>query len=88
MFGVTRRYFGDDRDGFYRTSDERDTRRHVAIGWVLREEAVLSGAGPGHWELQMRLVSSGGGGAGVCTGSRSSCPMTSSGSFSVTSSQA
>jgi hypothetical protein len=60
--GVTRRYLGDDFDEFYRTSDERDVHRHLSIGWLLLEESVISGAGPGHWELQLRPVSAGGGG--------------------------
>ncbi len=60
--GVTRRYLGDDFDEFYRTSDERDVSRHVSIGWVLLEESVTPGAGPGRWEMQLRPVSAGGGG--------------------------
>lgn len=60
--GVTRRYLGDDFDEFYRTSDEPDVHRHLSIGWLLLEESMISGAGPGHWELQMRPVSAGGGG--------------------------
>jgi hypothetical protein len=60
--GVTRRYLGADFDEFYRTSDERDVHRHLTIGWLLLEESVALGEGPGRWEMQLRPVSAGGGG--------------------------
>ena len=84
--GITRRYLGDDFDEFYRTSDERDVHRHLSIGWFLLEESVISGAGPGHWELadtarlgwrRWRPASS--------PRFRRLCPTTSRGSSSVTS---
>lgn len=58
--GITRRYATVDFDEFFRTSDEHVVHQHVSIGWLLLDESVLSGAGPGHEELRLRPVSAGG----------------------------
>jgi len=58
--GSTRRYATADFDEFFRTSDEHVVHQHVSIGWLLLDESILPGAGPGHEELQLRPVSAGG----------------------------
>jgi hypothetical protein len=58
--GVTRRYATADFDEFLTTSDEHVVHQHLTIGWLLLDERVLPGAGPGHEELVERLVSTGG----------------------------
>ena len=64
--GVARRYATADFDEFLTTSDEYVVHQHLAIGWLLLDERVLPGAGPGHEELVERLVSTGGyGGASL-----------------------
>ncbi len=58
--GVTRRYTTADFDEFFTTTEEHVMHQHMVIGWLLLEESMLPGAGPGHMELRLQPVSAGG----------------------------
>jgi hypothetical protein len=60
--GLTRRYAADDFDEFLTTSDEDLVHQRVADGWLLLDESLLRGAGPGHEEVRLRPVTGGYGG--------------------------
>jgi hypothetical protein len=54
------RYLPDDFDEIWTTTDEHEAGRHVSIGWLLLDEVVGPGSGPGHVEIQQRAVFTGG----------------------------
>ncbi len=56
------RYAEADFDGLWQTTDEHEMRRHVGLGWILLDEQVGPGEGPGHMELVTRAETSGGAG--------------------------
>jgi hypothetical protein len=60
--GSVLRYAPGDFDEIWETTDEREMRRHVRLGWVLLDEQVGPGSGPGHVELETRAETSGGAG--------------------------
>lgn len=60
--GAAVRYTETDFDELWNTTDEREMRRHVRLGWVLLDEQVGPGEGPGHVELVTRAETSGGAG--------------------------
>jgi hypothetical protein len=61
------RYTPDDFDEIWSTTDEHEAGRHVSIGWVLLDELVGRGNGPGHEELVVRPTGAGDGGASFRT---------------------
>jgi len=60
--GATVRYTEAEFDELWSTSDEHEMRRHVGLGWILLDEQVGPGDGPGHVELVTRAETSGGAG--------------------------
>jgi hypothetical protein len=54
------RYLPDDFDEIWTTTDEHEAGHHVSIGWLLLDEVVGPGSGPGHVEIQQRAVFTGG----------------------------
>ena len=52
-------YLPDDFDEIYTTTDEHEAGRHVKIGWLLLDEVVGPGEGPGEIEIVQRLVREG-----------------------------
>jgi hypothetical protein len=56
------RYAADDFDEIWTTTDEREAGRHVSIGWVLLDEVVGRGTGPGPEIFVTRPTSAGGSG--------------------------
>jgi len=60
--GSVARYAATDFDELWQTTDEREMRRHVGLGWILLDEQVGPGDGPGHVELVTRAETSGGAG--------------------------
>ena len=62
------RYTPADFDEIWTTTDEHEAGHHVSLGWILLDEVVGQGDGPGHEELVQRLVATGGeGGASIRT---------------------
>ena len=62
------RYTRDDFDEIWTTTDEHEAGRHAGLGWILLDEVVGPGDGPGHEEFVQRLVATGGdGGASIRT---------------------
>jgi hypothetical protein len=59
------RYVPDDFDEIWTTTDEHEAGHHVNIGWILLDELVGPGSGPGRVEIQQRAVFTGGGARGV-----------------------
>ncbi|HZL65501.1 MAG TPA: hypothetical protein VFD50_11235 [Thermoleophilia bacterium] len=55
------RYAEADFDELWKTTDEHEMRRHVGLGWILLDEQVGPGDGPGHPELAARTETTGGG---------------------------
>jgi hypothetical protein len=66
------RYTPDDFDEIWTTTDEHEAGHHVSIGWLLLDEVVGRGPGPGHEELVVRPSA---GGDGASPGGR--CPSVS-----------
>jgi hypothetical protein len=60
-------YAPDDFDQIWPTTDEHEAGRHVSIGWILLDEIVGRGVGPGHEEFVTRPTSAGGTGLAVHT---------------------
>jgi len=60
--GAAVRYAQADFDELWTTTDEREMRRHVGLGWILLDEQVGPGDGPGRIELVTRAETSGGAG--------------------------
>jgi hypothetical protein len=60
--GAAVRYSEAEFDELWSTTDEREMRRHVGLGWILLDEQVGPGDGPGHLELVTRAETSGGAG--------------------------
>lgn len=56
------RYVPDDFDEIWTTSDEREAGRHVSLGWILLDEVVDPGEGPGHEAFVTRPSGLGSGG--------------------------
>ncbi len=54
------RYAPDDFDEIWTTTDEREAGHHVTIGWILLDEVVGAGDGPGHTESRQKPVYTGG----------------------------
>ena len=54
------RYAPDDFDEIWTTTDEHEMRRHVGLGWLLLDEVVGAGDGPGHTEFRQKPVYTGG----------------------------
>ena len=57
------RYVPDDFDEIWTTTDEREAGRHVSLGWILLDEVVGRGTGPGYEEFVTRPSGAGDGGA-------------------------
>jgi hypothetical protein len=53
------RYAPDDFDEIWTTADEREAGRHVSLGWILLDELVVRGDGPGREVLVTRPTSNG-----------------------------
>jgi len=60
--GSVTHYTEGNFDEIWTTTDEHEMRRHVGLGWVLLDESVGPGSGPGHVELETRAETSGGAG--------------------------
>jgi hypothetical protein len=58
--GTVRWFTPDDFDEIFTTTEEHEAARHVKIGWLLLDEAVGRGHGPGHIDFVVRPVSTGG----------------------------
>ena len=56
------RYVPDDFDEIWTTTDEHEAGHHVGIGWILLDEVVGRGTGPGHEIFVTRPTSAGGSG--------------------------
>lgn len=54
------RYTPDDFDEIWTTTDEHEAGHHVSIGWILLDEVVGAGDGPGHTEFRQKGVYTGG----------------------------
>jgi hypothetical protein len=52
-------YLPDDFDEIFSTTDEHEAGRHVKIGWLLLDEVVGKGDGPGREEFEMRATGEG-----------------------------
>jgi hypothetical protein len=61
------RYAPDDFDEIWTTTDEHEAGHHVSLGWLLLDEVVGRGSGPGHEELVVRPTGAGDGGASFRT---------------------
>ena len=48
------RYVPDDFDEIWTTTDEHEAGHHVSIGWLLLDEVIGRGTGPGHEEFVVR----------------------------------
>jgi hypothetical protein len=53
------RYTPDDFDEIWTTTDEHDAGHHVSIGWILLDEIVGAGDGPGELEFRMEPTGEG-----------------------------
>jgi hypothetical protein len=53
------RYAPDDFDEIWTTTDEHEAGRHVSIGWILLDEVVGRGHGPGREIFVTRPTSNG-----------------------------
>ena len=54
------RYTPDDFDEIWTTTDEHEAGHHVSIGWILLDEVVGAGHGPGRTEFRQKPVYTGG----------------------------
>jgi hypothetical protein len=54
-------YRPDDFDEVFTTTDEHEAGRHVKLGWLLLDEVVGPGTGPGKIEMVQRMVNTGSG---------------------------
>ena len=54
------RYTPDDFDEIWTTTDEHEAGHHVSIGWILLDEVVGAGDGPGRTEFRQKPVYTGG----------------------------
>jgi hypothetical protein len=54
------RYAPDDFDEIWTTTDEHEAGHHVSIGWILLDEVVGAGDGPGRTEFRQKAVYTGG----------------------------
>ena len=62
------RYTPDDFDEIWTTIDEHQAAHHVSIGWILLDEIVGPGSGPGSVEFRQKAVYTGGGASGAIGG--------------------
>ena len=53
------RYTPDDFDEIWTTTDEHEAGHHVSIGWILLDEVVGVGDGPGELEFRMQPTGEG-----------------------------
>ncbi len=53
------RYTPDDFEEIWTTADEREAGHHVSIGWILLDEVVGAGDGPGELEFRMEPTGEG-----------------------------
>jgi hypothetical protein len=58
--GRLARYTPDDFDEIWTTTDEHQAGHHVSIGWILLDEVVGPGDGPGRVEFRQKAVLTGG----------------------------
>ena len=53
------RYTPDDFDEIWTTTDQHEAGHHVSIGWILLDEVVGAGDGPGELEFRMEPTGEG-----------------------------